>query len=116
MQYYTDMHMISLEKKANFKFTFNFDEINNLKMPKVYAHVINLSRPKKINMEIYTVFDTDGKNVQAYEIEFNNVNYSMILDFNTDSNDIISTLIVDFDCYKYSAERYIYNRIYQKQM
>ena len=85
-------------------------------MPKVYAHVINLSRPKKINMEIYTVFDTDGKNVQAYEIEFNNVNYSMILDFNTDSNDIISTLIVDFDCYKYSEERYIYNRIYQKQM
>ena len=47
-------------------------------------------------MEIYTVFDTDGKNVQAYEIEFNNVNYSMILDFNTDSNDIISTVIVDF--------------------
>ena len=85
-------------------------------MPKVYAHVINLSRSKKINMEIYTVFDTDGKNVQAYEIEFNNVNYSMILDFNTDSNDIISTIIVDFGSYKYSEERYIYNRIYQKQM
>ena len=47
IQYYTDMYMISLEKKANFKFTFNFDEINNLKMPKVYAHFINLSRPKK---------------------------------------------------------------------
>ncbi len=39
--------MISLEKKFNFKFTFNLDEINNLKMPKVYAQFINLSRPKK---------------------------------------------------------------------
>ena len=58
-------------------------------------------------MEIYTVFDTDGKNVQAYEIEFNNVNYSMTLDFNTDSNDKISTVIVDFGSYKYSEERYI---------
>ena len=111
LQYYTDIHMIYLEKKANFKFTFNFDEINNFKMPKVYAHVINLSRPKKINMEIYSTFDSDGKNVQAYEIEFNNVNYSMILDFNTDSNDIISTVIADFDSYQYSEKRYIENYI-----
>ena len=58
-------------------------------------------------MEIYTVFDTDGKNVQAYEIEFNNVNYSMTLDFNTDSNNIISNVVTDFDSYKYSNERYI---------
>ncbi len=109
-QYYIDIHMIYLEKKANFKFTFNFEEINNFKMPKVYAHVINLSRPKKINMEIYSTFD-DGKNVQAYEIEFNNVNYSMTLDFNTDSNDIISTVITDFDSYQYSEKRYIENYI-----
>ena len=60
--------MINLKKKANFKFSFNFDEINNLKMPKVYAHVINLSRPKKINMQIYSNLDSCVKNVAEYEV------------------------------------------------
>ena len=107
-QYYTDAHMINLKKKANFKFSFNFDEINNLKMPKVYAHVINLSRPKKINMQIYSNLDSCVKNVAEYEVEFNNVNYTLILDFNTDSNDIITTIVTDFDAYQYSEERYLY--------
>ena len=107
--YYTDVKISSLEKKAKFKFTFNFDfdPLNNLKMPKVYAHVINLSRPKKVNIEIYSTFGIDGKNVDAYEIEFNNVSYSIDLDFNTDSNNIISNVVTDFDSYKYSNERYI---------
>ena len=100
--------MINLKKKANFKFSFNFDEINNLKMPKVYAHVINLSRPKKINMQIYSNLDSCVKNVAEYEVEFNNVNYTLILDFNTDSNDIITTIVTDFDAYQYSEERYLY--------
>jgi hypothetical protein len=108
MQFYTEAHMINLIKKANFKFVFNFDEINNLKMPKVYAHVINLSRPKKINLDIYSIIDNCWKNYESYEIEFNNVNYTLILDFNTDSNDIIITVVTDFDSYQYSVERYLY--------
>jgi len=106
-QFYIDAQLVNLKKKANFKFEFNFDEINNLKMPKVYAHVINLSRPKKINMEIYSNIDDCMRNVEAYEIEFNNVNYTLFLDFNTDSNDIIITVDTDFDAYQYSVERYL---------
>ena len=107
MIYYTDIHITNLVKKANFKFVFNFDEINNLKMPKIYAHVINLSRPKKVKLDIYSNIGTCGKNVESYKIVFNNVNYSMFLDFNTDSNDIISTIITDFDGYEYFIERYL---------
>ena len=77
-------------------------------MPKVYAHIINLSRPKKINMQIYSNLDSCVKNVAEYEVEFNNVNYTLILDFNTDSNDIITTIVTDFDAYQYSEERYLY--------
>ena len=106
-QFYININMKNLIKKANFKFEFNFDEINNLKMPKVYAHVINLSRPKKINMEIYNNLDQCSKRIESYEIEFNNVNFTLMLDFNTDSTDILTTVITDFDAYQYSVERYL---------
>ena len=105
-QYYTKAIIKNLKKKAKFKFEFNFDEINNLKMPKVYAHVINLSKPKKIDMQIYSNLDECSKNVDAYEVEFQNVNYTLVLDFNTDSNDIITTVVTDFDAYQISEERY----------
>ena len=75
-------------------------------MPKVYAHVINLSKPKKLNINISSEFGTCGKDIDSYEIEFNKVNFSVLLDFNTDSNDIISTVITDFESYQYTAAKY----------
>jgi hypothetical protein len=105
-QYSIDSKIINLIKNAYFKFSFDFDEINNLKMPKVYAHVINLSKPKKLNINISSEFGTCGKDIDSYEIEFNKVNFSVLLDFNTDSNDIISTVITDFEPYQYTATKY----------
>ena len=75
-------------------------------MPKVYAHVINLSKPKKLNINISSEFGTCGKDIDSYEIEFNKVNFSVLLDFNTDSNDIILTVITDFESYQYTATKY----------
>ena len=36
----------------------------------------------------------------------NNVNFSMFLDFTTDSTDIISTIITNFDAYQYTKTLY----------
>ena len=58
-------------------------------------------------MKFYSNVDECVKNVEEYEIEFNNVNYTLVLDFNTDSNDIITTIVTDFDAYQYSMERYL---------
>ena len=107
MQYYANINLTNIKKKADFKFIFDFDEINNLKMPKIYAHIINLSRPKKMNLEIYNKIGSCGKNVENYEFNFNNVNFSLILDFNTDSNDIIYTVITDIESFNYTEERYL---------
>ena len=101
-----NFYMENLQKKAKFKFEFNFEEINNLKMPKVYAHVINLSRPKILNINITKSTGVCGKKIESYEIEFNNVNFSMFLDFTTDSTDIISTIITNFDAYQYTKTLY----------
>ena len=75
------------------------------KMPKIYANVINLSRPKKMNIKIYTEFGC-GKSVQELDIEFNDANYSIVLDFNTSSTDIFATIISQFDDYQYNVQRY----------
>ena len=107
MQYYSNIILKNIKKKANFNFVFNFDEINNLKMPKIHAHVINLSKPKNMILEIFNNIGTCGKNVEKYEFDFNNVNLSMILDFNTDSNDIFYTVVTDFDSFNYTLERYL---------
>ena len=44
-------------KESKLEFTLNFDEVNHLKTSKVYAHVINLNRLKKIIMEICNTID-----------------------------------------------------------
>ena len=65
-------------------------------MPKVYAHVINLSKPKKLNINISSEIGTCGKDIDSYEIEFNKVNFSVLLYFNIYSNNIILTFIYYF--------------------
>jgi hypothetical protein len=106
-QYFINTKIINLIKNAYFKFSFDFDEINNLKMPKVYAHVINLSKPKKLNITISSDVGVCGQEIGIYEVDFNKVNFSVLLDFNTDSNDINSTIITDFEAYQYTATKYI---------
>ena len=96
---------IKIKKKAHFKFNFDLEEINNLKIPKVYAHVINLSIPKELTLEIYNIIDQYRKKFETYKFEFNKVNYTMFLDFTTDSNNINCTEITDFE-YKVNTEIY----------
>ena len=103
--YYINVNITNIKKKADFKFNFDIKEINNLKIPKFYAHVINLSVPKKITIEIYKVIDNCKKNFEIREYEFNKVNYSIFLDFNIDSNNINIHEITDFE-YKYTIEGY----------
>ena len=106
-EYYTNVSITNLKKKSNLKFSFDFDEIDNLKIPKIYAHVVNLNLPKKINLKIFSNLDTCVKNVDEYEIEFNNVNYTLILDFNSDSYDVVTTVVTDFEAFQISEERYL---------
>ena len=103
-QYFTNVSITKLKKKSIFKFSFDFD---NLKMPNIHARVENLNRPKKINMKIFSNLDTCVQNVDEYEIEFNDVNYTLILDFNSDSYDVVTTVITDFEAFQISEERYL---------
>ena len=104
--FHTDVNIESFTKKAKFKFSYELDKNERLKMPKVYANVINLNRPKKVNFKIYSDIDDCVKHVQEIEIEFNDAKYSMLLDYNASNGDIIANTIFEFDSYRYSVERY----------
>ena len=57
-------------------------------------------------MEIYNEKDEYAKNIEKYEIEFNDFNYRLILDFNTDSTDFNYTAGVDFQPYIINKQGY----------
>jgi len=104
--FYTDVNIKYMKKKAWFKFTFEYDKKDGFQIPKIYAHVINLSYPKKANFKVYSTFGVCGKRVQEIDAEFNNANYSIFLDFNSNTNNILATINTNFDDYQYSVERY----------
>ena len=113
--YISSVFMKNLNKEANFKFEFNFDEINNLKMPKVYAHIINLSRPKQLIMDIYEELIGIHKYGTKYEVNFNDANFTLILDFNTESDDIKLNVITNFEKYQYFIKKYILKEVENKR-
>ena len=104
---YTTMTKIeSLIKKARFKFSLITEEDGDIKRPKVKASVINQIRPKGLTFEISSPFGTCGKNIQRIEIDFNNVNYTTDLNFDTQSTLINVTTMTDFDSYQYKVGKY----------
>ena len=105
-EYITTTKIESLIKKARFKFSLITDEDGDIKRPKVKASVINQIRPKSLTFEISSPFGACGKNIQRIEIDFNNVNYTTDLNFDTQSTLINVTTITDFDSYQYKVQRY----------
>lgn len=105
-EYITTTKMESLIKKARFRFSLITEEDGDIKRPKVKASVINQIRPKNLVFEVSSPFGTCGKNIQRIEIEFNNVNFTTDLNFDTQSTLINVTTITDFESYQYKIGKY----------
>ena len=88
---YTD-----LTKYGEFKLELLF-EGDVIKKPKVAASIISKSRPKKLNLNISSPFGTCGENINVLEVEFNDANYTMNIDYNTESTNINVTTFTSFD-------------------
>ena len=104
-KYITNMLFKSLIKDAIFSFKLIFEEEEGIKKPKVIASIINRSKPKNVNITIDSnVYDCQ-KTVEEIIINFNNINYTTYIEFNTNSTDIYLTVIADFDAFNYSTEK-----------
>ena len=96
--------------KGNFllKYDYQYDtnEIRGIKIPRLSTSIINLSRPKKLTIDIIKDITACAKEIESIEVIFNNVNYSATLDFSPNSRNIISNISGIFDDYYYTVERY----------
>ena len=90
-------------KKTKYKYDLRFEDI---RMKKPNINIINQNKPKKMNFDLIKSLNGCGRIVESIEIEFNDVNYTMNLDFNTQSKDINFTTITNFEAYQYNKEIY----------
>ena len=95
----------NLQQYARFKFGVEFEN-NNTNIPKVIGNIINKSFPKTMIIDIYSEFGNCGKKGILLEAEFNNAEYSMKIDYNSNSTNINLTTLTNFEKYKYNIKSY----------
>ena len=59
-----------------------------------------------MNFKIFSEYGYCGKIVQNVEVEFNDVNHTIVLDFNTKSTNISGQIISEFESYNLFTEYY----------
>ena len=103
-----DTKIENIRQEAEFSYNYHYDNnyINGIKFPNINTNLINLIRPKKATFNIIKDITDCAQEIETIEIVFNNVNYSVSLEFNPDSQDIISNIVGLFDDYEYTVERY----------
>ena len=98
----------NIQEDVSFKYNYQYVQstIGLIKFPSVSTSIINLSRPQKLTIDIIKEITNCAKEIETIEVIFNNVNYSVSLDFSPDSQNIISNISGLFDDYEYTVERY----------
>ena len=105
-EYKIEVNIKTLIKKARFKFSVILDEEDGVKQPKILAIVNNEIKPEDIQFKISSFFGNCGEEFEIIEPEFNKINYTIILNFDTKTTLVKVTTITDFDKYKYKVGRY----------
>ena len=97
--------IVDMTKKTKFQYNFEFED-SDIKKPKAKVIITNQNKPKKLNLDLSRNLIGCGRIVEAVEVEVNDVNYSMDIDFSTQSTDINVTLTTFFESFQYSREIY----------
>ena len=93
----------NMEKKTKFNFDLVF-EGTEVKKPRVKVSVINQSKPDKVNFDLIEPQNGCGKIIELVEASIENVNYTLNMNFFTNSTDIYINTFADFDSYYISKE------------
>lgn len=102
----TELENIQEDIEIKYDYQFEKNKNNYLNVPSVRTSIINLSRPKKLKIDFIKDITNCAKEIETIEVIFNNVNYSVSLDFSPKTTNIISNISGLFDDYEYSVERY----------
>ena len=101
--------LTDMKKEGEFTFDIKYKQ-DNIKKLIIIAKIINRNKPKKTNIDInYAEDGRCNKVINNLDIEFNEVNYTMDIIFNSETNKINISTYTLFEEYKYFTETYKYN-------
>jgi len=104
-RYCISANIKNLLKYTRFKYNLEFEN-NDYKKLKLSVSIINKSRPKVMEIDIFSFNGYCGKDGFLISTNINNVNYQMNLNYDTKSNNITYITNANFDKYEYNIEQY----------
>ena len=95
----------SIDENARFKYNLVLEGEGRMKEAKVVASVINNIKPKKANIEVKEQLPNCGKHTQYINVDFNTVNYTANLYFDSEYNIMNVSMDKDF-IYEFTLQGY----------
>ena len=105
-QFTTEAKFENIENKVKFEFSYKSEGEGQIKNRKIFVGINNHIKPEKVTFDIINKFDDCSKEYQTVEVEFNNINYTTNLIFDTKSNLVNLTQLSDFDSFNYNVAIY----------
>jgi hypothetical protein len=98
-------NILEFNEYAEFGFDLSFEE-GSLKKPKVKARIVDKSYPKRVKFKVSSPFGNCGETINELNVDFNEANYTMNLDYNNEKNNINVSTFTNFEKYNYTIEVY----------
>ena len=92
-----------MKKNAKFQFDLIFEDAE-IKKPRVKLSIINQSKPNKFHFDLIEPINQCGKVIEKLDIPINNVNYTLNINFFTNSSDLYVSSLGDFEDYYISKQ------------
>ena len=104
-RYYITANIKNLLHYTRFKYNLEFEN-NDYRKLKLLISIINKSRPKIMETDIFSFIGHCGKKGFLITTNINDVNYQMNINYDTKSNNITYSTNANFDKYEYNIEQY----------
>ena len=94
-----------IESKEYSEFKFDtYLEGDLFKTPYVKARLVDKTRPDNLALQVRTEYGFCGRTSFRYDVDFNEVDYTLTPYYNTKTNNIIINTFTDFDKYYYKSQ------------
>ncbi len=103
MQTNAIFNLINITEYAEFKLDLIL-EGNDFKVPKVKAKIVGKTKPKRAELFIYTGYGFCPLKISKISIDFNEVNFTTTVEYDTKSSNINITTYTNFERYGYTKQ------------
>ena len=105
-EFETTAEFKAIKKKGRFKFLLIKEGEGKMKKYRIVANVVNQIKPDSMTIKVSNHFGACGEDYYQIKADFNDINYSSNINFDTKQTAINVTTIAKFEKYRYSIGRY----------